>query len=113
MVPVADVEPIAVAQWVMAARFHRVGPWIMLAASLPLAGDPPAAHFDGLRRVGKIENHDDVADIAFGRRRDIGVASVEIETMNAAPGGAPFRDEFRVGRVLDVVDINTAAGIRR
>ena len=88
-VPVADVEPVAHAQRVMAARlrsFHRV----VLAAGRPLARHPPAPDLSRIGRVLEVEDHHDVADIAVGGRRDIGVAAVEIEAVHARAAGAPL-----------------------
>ena len=109
--PVADIEPVAHAQRMVAARRHPICPWILLAARLPLAGNPPAADLERLRRIGEIEDHHDVADIAFHRRRDVGVAAVEIEAVHAAADRAPFGDQLRCGGLGDVVDVDPAAEV--
>ena len=80
VVPVADIEAVAEAQRMVAARRYPVAPGVLLAARLPLAGDPPAPDLLRLRRIGEIEDHHDVADIALGGRRDVGVAAVEIDS---------------------------------
>src|SRR5262245_57270195 len=95
VVPVADIETIAHAQRMMAARRGPVVPRIRLAAGLPLPRDPPPPDLDGVGRIGEVEDHHDVADIAFGGRRDVGVAAVEIVAVHAAAGGAPRGDQLR------------------
>ena len=109
VVPVADVKPVAEAERVVAAGRHPVIPGVLFAARLPLAGDPPAADLLRPRRVGEIEDHHDVADVALGRRRDVGVAAVEGEAVHALAGGAPLGDEVRLGGVRNVVDAEPAA----
>ena len=107
--PVADVEPVAEPERMVAAGRHPVVPGVFLAARPPLAGDPPAADFFGLRGVGEIEDHHDVADVALDRGRDVGVAAVEGEAVHALAGGAPLGDEVRRGGVRDIVDAEPAA----
>ena len=111
MMPIAHIKPVAFAQRMVAAWRHPIGPWVFLAARFPLAGNPPAADLDRLCRIGEIEDHDDVADIPFGRRRDVGVAAVEIEPMHAAANGAPLRDQLRRCRIGDIVDVDAAADV--
>src|SRR5262245_16171992 len=102
--PIADVEPIAHAHGVMAAGRRPIVPGIGFAAGLPLAGDPPAAHLLRLLRVLEVEDHGDVADIALGGRRDIGVAAVEIVAVHALAVGAPFADLARLAGLGHVID---------
>jgi hypothetical protein len=97
----------------MAARRGPVVPRIRLTAGLPLPGDPPSADFDRTGRIGEIEDHHDIADIAFDGRRDIGVTAVEIVAVHAAPGGAPLADRFRRARARDVIDSDAAAEVSR
>src|SRR5258708_37866447 len=92
VVPIAHIEPVAVAQGMMAARRSPIGPRIFLAAGFPLTGDPPTTNLDGLCRIDEVEDHDDVTDVAFRGRRDVGVAAVEIEPAYAATDGSAFRD---------------------
>ena len=111
VMPVADIEPVAVAQRMMAARRHPIRPRIVLAARLPLAGNPPAPDLDRLCGIREVEDHHDIADVAFDRRRDVGVAAVEIEAMHAAADGRPFGDQLRLARPRNVVDRDTAADL--
>ena len=113
MVPVADIEAIAHAQWMVATRRGPVVPGIRFCPSLPLTRDPPPPHLDRTSGIGEIEDHHDVADIALDRRRDIGVASVEIEAMHAATGRAPFRDQLGSAWARNIVNRNPAAELRR
>ena len=113
VMPVADIEAIAHAQRMMAARRDPIVPGIGLAAGLPLARDPPAPDLARTGRIGEIEDHHDVADIAFRRRRQVGVAAVEIVAMHAASGSAPFGDRLRIARARDVVDRDPAAELGR
>src|SRR3974390_959247 len=90
-IPVADIEPVTAADRVMAAMPATTPAW-RLTARGPLPGHPPAANLPRMRRIGQIENHDDVADIAFDFRRDVGVASVEGEPVHAHPAATPLAD---------------------
>src|SRR4029450_4228804 len=94
---------------VVAARRSPVLPRISLAARFPLAGNPPAPDLFRLRRVLEVEDHADIADIALGGRRDIGVAAVEIVAMHPLSVGAPFGDELWRGRLRHVIDAEPAA----
>ena len=113
VVPIADIKPIAVAQRMVTARWHPIVPRIFLATGLPLTRHPPTAYLDRLCRIGEIENHNDVADIALDRRRDIGVSAVKIETMHTAADCPPFGDQSRIGRIRNVVNVDTAAKLVR
>src|SRR5216683_5776084 len=62
--PVAGIEPVAAAQRVMAAMAAAL-PALALAAFRPLSRHPPAGDRLGVRRVGEVEDHDDVADKAI------------------------------------------------
>src|SRR5580698_796322 len=72
-VPIADVEPVALAQRMMAA-VRRALPARLLAAGGPLSGHPPAADLARMRGIAEVEDHDDVAAIALHRGRDVSVA---------------------------------------
>src|SRR5437016_4088487 len=65
-VPIAGIEPVALAQWMMAA-VRRALPTRLLAAAGPLSGHPPAADLARVRRVAEVEDHHDVAAIARDR----------------------------------------------
>src|ERR1700683_998847 len=97
----------------MAARRHPILPGIVLAPGLPLTGNPPTADLFGLCRIAEVEDHYDIADVPFRSRRDISVAAVEIETVYAAARGSPLADQLRIGRVLDVVNVDAAADVSR
>ena len=58
----------------------------LLAACRPLAWHMPATDFFGLGRIFHVEYDYDVADVAIHRRRDVGVAAVEIVAVHAAAG---------------------------
>jgi hypothetical protein len=77
-----------------------------------LSGDPPAADLLRLRRIGEIEDHHYVADIALGRRRDIGVAAIEIIAVHALAVGAPLGDQAGTRGIGDIVDAESAAELR-
>src|ERR1700676_3772114 len=101
--PIADIEPVAPAQRMMAAM-RRALPARLLAAAGPLSGHPPAPDLARLRGVAEVEDHHDVAAIALDRRRDIGVAAVEIEAMDARTVGLPAGDLARACRCGHVID---------
>src|SRR5262249_62367037 len=63
-VPITDVEPIAVADGMMAAM-RRAFPPRRLAAGPPLPRPPPFAHALGARRILEVDDADDVAKIAI------------------------------------------------
>src|SRR5204863_8392263 len=78
--PIARIEPVAAAQRMMAAMPAPL-PGRGLAAGGPLPRHPPARDRLGPGRVGEVEDHDDVADIALFLRRDVGIGAVRIETV--------------------------------
>src|SRR5229473_146077 len=82
-----------------------------LATFGPLPFHPPAGDRLGVRRVGEVEDHDDVADKAVFLRRDVGVGAVRIETVRAQ--GFVMPDRPRAGAVGDVVDLDAALEIIR
>ena len=82
-VPITRIEPVAAPQRVMAAVPPAL-PGRRLAACGPLPRHPPAGDRLGPGRVGEIEDHDDVADIAVLLGRDVGIAPVRIEAVRAA-----------------------------
>src|SRR5260221_2828496 len=107
--PITDVEPIAVADGVMAAM-RRALPRRRFAAGRPLPGHPPLAHELGAGRILKVDDADDVAEIAVHSGRAVDVAAIEGEAMHPAAGKA--RDALRIGRTTDVVDLEPAAKVR-
>src|SRR5262249_42310656 len=54
--------------------------------------------------IGEIEDHHDVADIALSRRRQVGVAAIEIVAVHAAAGRAPLGDQLRRAGARDVIN---------
>lgn len=84
-----------------------------LAARDPLTGHPPAAHFLRVRWVGQVDDHHDVADVAFRGGRDVRVAAVEVEPVHALPLGLPAGDEPRAVALADVVDAEAALELGR
>ena len=104
VVPVADVKPVSEPQGMVAFRFDEIAPKILLAAGLPLAGNPPAGNFPRPRGIEKIENDDDVADISLRGRGYICVPAVEIVAVNARAAGLPLRDEARRRGSRHIVD---------
>jgi hypothetical protein len=109
-VPIADIEPVALAQRMMAA-VRRALPARLFAAGGPLSGHPPAADLARVRWLAEVEDHHDVAAIARNRGRDISVAPVEIEAMDAHAIGLPAGDLARVLRPGHVMDAEPAAKI--
>src|SRR5207248_9537378 len=105
-VPVRDVEPIAEADRMMAA-VGAAFPRRRLAAGDPLAGHPPAPDLSRPRRIRQVENADDVAAIALEIGREIRVAAVEREAMDAV--ALPERDLARPVRTGDIEAAEAAA----
>src|ERR1700688_2603080 len=68
--PVADIEPAAAPDRVMAAMRPAL-PGRGLAAGGPLPRHPPASDLLRPRRIEEVENHHDVADITLDLRRDV------------------------------------------
>src|SRR5216684_8807114 len=94
--PVAGIKPVAAAQRVMAAMAAAL-PALALAAVRPLPLHPPARYRLGPRRVGEVEDHNDVADKAIFLRRDVGIGAVGIEAVRAQRLVMP--DRARLGAV--------------
>src|SRR5262249_44584651 len=111
-VPVADVEPVAGADRVMAAVLPP-RPRGGLAAGGPLPRHPPAADFLRPTRIGQIEDQHDVANVAVHLGGEVGVAAVEGEPMHTGAAAPPERDLARTARRRDVVDAEPARRIRR
>src|SRR5207302_257161 len=111
VMPVADIKPVAVTQRMVAPRRGPAIPGIGFATGLPLAGNPPASDLDRFCWVRKVEDHNNVADIALSRRRDVGVTAVEVETMNATAFRPPLRDQPRCRWLRHVIDIDAAADV--
>src|SRR5262249_55238678 len=86
VMPVADIEATAHAQRMMTTRRGGVVPRIRLSSGLPLARDPPPPGLDRAAGIAEIEDHHDVADVALGRRRQVGVTAIE---MRGGAGRAP------------------------
>ena len=63
--------------------------------------------------IDQVEDHHDVADIAFGGGRDIGVAAVEVVAVHALARRHPLGNLLRVTRLADVVDGEPASEILR
>src|SRR5262249_43723547 len=78
-----------------------------LAAGGPSAGHPPPANLLRPARVLEIQDHHNIADIAFELGRDVGVAPVEREPMDSVAAAAPRRDLLRLARIRYVVDAET------
>src|SRR5258708_34986468 len=76
VMPVADIETIAHAEWMVATRPRPIFPWIRLAAGLPLARNPPPPDLDRLGRMGQVPNHHDAAHVALRRRRSGGLPAI-------------------------------------
>src|SRR5207302_11428398 len=108
-VPIADVEPVALAHGMMAAM-RRAFPARRFAAGRPLPRHPPLADQFGPRRILEVDDADDVAEIAVHLRRAVDVAAVEGEAMH--PAARKARDAFRIGRTTDIVDLEPAAKVR-
>jgi len=81
VMPVTDVEAIAHAQGMMAARRDPIIPGIGLPAGFPLARNPPATDFDRTGRIREIEDQHDVADITFGGGRKVGIAAISFGSL--------------------------------
>ena len=110
--PVAGVEPVAEPQRMVAA-VRGLRPVRRLAAGGVLPRQPPAADLGRVGRVLEVHDHHDVADIALERRRQVGVAAVEIEPVHAGADRLPAMDLARLGRIAHVVDAEAGREIRR
>src|SRR5262245_66301685 len=77
----------------------------LFAPCRPLSWHPPAADLPRLLRLLQIHDQHDGADEAFQRRREVGVATVEIEAVYALADGGRASDLARIGLVDDVVDL--------
>src|SRR5947208_12565729 len=99
----------------MTARLDVVVPRIRFAACHMLSRHPPAAHLLVCLRLDEVEDHHDVAHKAIRSRRDVGVATIELEAMYAAAfaADAPFVHELRRRWIRDVEDAEAAAELRR
>ena len=113
--PVARIKSIAETQRMMAAWFSFPGGVDVLAARCPLPRHPPAPDLFRTFGILQIENHDDIADIAFDGRRNIGVSSVKIEPVDTLAGGFPIADMpgiFRVGIIVNSKPAHKPLGLR-
>ena len=109
-VPVAHVEAVAPADGVMAA-VHGTRPGGFLAARDPLSRHPPAAHLPRVGRVRKVQDHADVAHVSLRNGREVGVASVEGETVHALGRRLEERDLAGFGRIRHVEDLEPSLGV--
>src|SRR5262249_58318435 len=107
--PITDVEPIAVAEGMMAAM-RRALPRRPFPASRPLPRHPPLADELGSCRIREVDDADDVAEIPVHFRRAVDVAAIEGETMHPATGEA--RDAPRIGGAGDIGDTGTTPQVR-
>src|SRR5207247_154327 len=105
--PVACVQSVAQSQRVMASPVGSL-PRRDFAAFGPLTRQPPSANLPRSGRFREIEDHDDVAEIAFHCRRYVRVPAVEVETMDASARCFPISYQPRFCWSGDVIDSNTA-----
>ena len=101
--PIADIKAVLVTDRMMAAMLTALPVW-RLAAREPLSRHPPAANLTRPHRVGEIEDHYDISDIAVDFRRDVSVASIESEAVNSSAIAFPAIDLSRCSRIADIVD---------
>jgi hypothetical protein len=97
----------------MMATMVLVLPRRHLAAGGPLPFHVPAPDLGGIGRVLEVEDDDDVAQVAFHFGRQVGIATVEIETVDARSATGPESDLARLGRVGHVVDLEPAHEVGR
>jgi hypothetical protein len=90
---------------IAAARMRR------LAAPRMLTRHPPARDLARLRRIPDVVDDQDVAHEARHFGRDIGIALVEVETVDAARMGLDERDQLGARRIGEVVDAKAAVRI--
>ena len=93
------------------AAVHGAGPGGFLAAGDPLARHVPTAHLPRVGRVRQVQDHADVAHVAFRDRREVGVAAVEGEAVNALGRGLVERHLPRPGGIGDVEDLEASLGV--
>src|ERR1700722_16368141 len=96
----------------MAARRRTVGPRIRFTAGLPLSRNPPASHLLGPGWILEVEDHHDIADVAFRGGGDIGIPPVEIVAVHSFTMGSPFAEQLWARRCRYIVDAEPAAEIR-
>jgi hypothetical protein len=104
--PELVADPQGVVQAVLVALPAR-----RLAAGQVLARHPPTRHLFRSRRIANVVDHQDVADVALHLGRDVGVALVDVEAVDAEAEGLVVGDQLRPGLVGDVVDPEPAVGI--
>jgi hypothetical protein len=77
-----------------------------------LAGHPPSADLDRITRILKIENDDDMREIAVRGRREISIALIQIEAVYALAAGFPAAQKLRFTWIGDIIDADSAEKIR-
>src|SRR5436190_12595656 len=107
--PVGDMKPVTHPQGMMATGLHVLAPRILLPARRVLARNPPPPGFLRTRRILQVEDHDKIADITVRRRRDVGVAAIEVEAMNAGATCLPLVDQARSFGTRDIIKSKPAA----
>ena len=110
-VPVAHVEPVVEPDGMVTAVL-AAGPGRRLAAPRPLPRHPPAAHLLRPCGIGEVEDHHDVADVAVQLGRDVGVAPVEGEAVDAQASAMPEGQLAGAARIGDVEDEEPAGAAR-
>src|SRR6185436_20492441 len=100
-VPITDVEAITAANRMMAAR-RRTMPRCRFASGSPLPRHPPAHDLFRFFGIFHIQHHGDVAVVPFYGWRNVGVAVIEGEAVNALTGGLVEIDFARLGAIRDV-----------
>src|SRR4051812_44512741 len=107
--PIGDMQPVTQAQRMMTTRLHVFAPRILLAAGRVLPRKPPPPSFLRPRRVLQVEDHDEVANIAVRSRRNVGIAAIEVEAMNAGATCLPLVDQTRSCGTRDIIEPKPAA----
>ncbi len=108
-VPVAHVETVADPHRVVAAMVRSL-PGRLFTAGGPLSRHPPAPDFFRAPGILKIDDRDDVAEIALDLRGSVHIAPVEGKAVHAAR--LPRADVARRRRPSDIEDLEAAPEIR-
>src|SRR4026208_844861 len=104
--PITNVETITAANRMMAARRGPL-PGGGLAARGPLSRHPPAHHLFGSFGILHIQHHGDIAIVPFYGWRDVRVAAIEGEAVNALAGGLVKINFARFGAIGDVENLES------